>query len=66
MLINNIDNLMYFICFIWYCIIEEGVLEIYNNRIVFIVFYMDDGRGGGGDCSRIWMIFIIDLEIFDF
>lgn len=46
MLINNIDNLMYFTRFTWYCITEEGVPETYNNRIVSIVFYMDDGRGG--------------------
>lgn len=57
---------MYFTRFTWYCITEEGVPETYNNRIVSIVFYMDDGRGGGGDCSRIWMTFIIDPEIFDF
>lgn len=56
---------MYFTRFTWYCITEEGVPETYNNRIVSVVFYMDDGRGGG-DCSRIWMTFIIDPEIFDF
>lgn len=53
---------MYFTRFTWYCITEEGSrrkvkdaitrrvsddAETYNNRIVSIVFYTEDGGGGG-------------------